>query len=71
MSWISQFMPSGPRRRRIEEMIVRIQSNQEETTQLLGETKNNLQAVQSGTRVLNTMSGMLRLVSEGTSRVPK
>lgn len=48
MTWIKKFLPP-PR------------SNREEIIQLRHEIKNNIQAVQSGNRILQSMSGVIEL----------
>lgn len=47
-AWIKKFLPP-PR------------SNRAEITQLRHEIKNNIQAVQSGNRILQSMSGVIEL----------
>lgn len=67
MGWISaMFLPTGPRRRHIASMESRIGDLQAQAESIHGEVRGNIQALQSGARVLDTMSGMLKIVSEST-----
>lgn len=65
MGWITAFFPTGPRRRRIADLEAEIASDRRTVEQLKDQARGNMQAVQSGTRVLTTMTGMLKLVAEG------
>lgn len=67
MGWISAiFKPTGPRRNHIASMESRIGALQAQAETIHGEVRGNIQALQSGARVLDTMSGMLKIVSEST-----
>lgn len=67
MGWISaMFSPTGPRRRHIASMENRIGDLQAQAEHIHGEVRGNIQALQSGARVLDTMSGMLKIVAEST-----
>lgn len=67
MGWISALLkPTGPRRQHIEMMEKRIGALQSQAETIHGEVRGNIQALQSGARVLDTMSGMLKIVSEST-----
>ncbi len=67
MGWISALLkPTGPRRQHIASMESRIGALQAQAETIHGEVRNNIQSLQSGARVLDTMSGMLKIVSEST-----
>lgn len=67
MGWLTAFLPNGPRRKRVADMEAEIASNRHEVEMLKNQARHNIQVVQSGTRVLETMSGMLKLMAEGDS----
>jgi len=71
MGWVSAiFSPTGPRRRHIASMEDQITGLKAEAESIHGEVRNNIQSLQSGARVLGTMSGMLKLVSESNGVKP-
>ena len=67
MGWFSGLLkPTGPRRQHIASMESRIGALQAQAENIHGEVRNNIQSLQSGARVLDTMSGMLKIVAEST-----